>query len=207
MTTATSSAVADPYGLRDISQIVMPRPLYAAVCNHVVRKLTGHYLEGETPERKAFGMLAGRRRGDAIDVTGVFPLLVNLRQDRRYAGEMDEIVDAHAIPSETPNAQRGWIAHPRELMTITGLCDDHEWSMFGNYHTHRVAWPQDPRRDSCTRLDRQLAAGTQQWTFIVSAVDLDRLAVRAYYEGDNAQETTIRVVPDAILPDTKGPTL
>jgi hypothetical protein len=192
------TAPADPAPAQDrhVTQILFPRPLYASMLSHVVRKLTGHHLPGETDERKAFGMVTGRPRGTSIEVTAVYPLLVNARHEARRAVDMDEIVDAHAIPSETPNAQRGWIAHPRELLAVEHSCDEHDWLMFGNYHTHRVAWPHDPRRDTCTALDRALAQDTGQWVFIVSAVDLHRLCVRAFYEGDNNQEAIVRLIPE-----------
>lgn len=179
-----------------ITEILLPRPHYDSIVGHVVRKLSGHYVDGESAERKAFGMLAGRRQGATVAVTAVFPLLVNLRHDARYAADMDEIVDAHAIPSQTPNEQRGWIAHPRELLAVNTVCDDHGWLMFGNYHTHRVAWPHDPRRDTCTHLDRVLSTGTGQWVFIVSAVDLHQLSLRVFYEGNNQREATVRVLPE-----------
>lgn len=182
-----------------VTDILLPRPHYASVLGHVVRKLTGHYLEGETAERKAFGMLAGRWRAGTITVTAVYPLLVNLRQHTRHAVDMDEIVNAHAIPSRTPHEQRGWLAHPRELRAVQDICDEYGWVMFGNYHTHRVAWPHDPRRDTCTELDRVLAAGTGQWVFIVSAVDLRRQSLRAFYEGDNQQEALVHVLPEGEL--------
>ena len=179
-------------------RILLPLPHYASLVGHVVRKLTGHYLPGETAERKAFGMLAGTCGPAGYTVTAVFPLLVNLRAEDRYRSEMDELVDGFAIPSETPNAQRGWVASPAELLAIEEICDAHGWLPFGNYHTHRVPWPHDPRRDTCTALDRVLADGTGQWVFIVSAVDLHRVSVRAFYEGDNDCEATIRFAPDPI---------
>lgn len=185
-----------PQRLDLLTEILMPRPLYATVVSHVVRKLTSYYVTGETAERKAFGMLAGRARGTAFEVTAVAPLLLNLRHDSQHAGDMDEIVDAHAIPSQTPNEQRGWIAHPQELLAFARTCDEHDWTMFGNYHTHRVPWPHDPRRDTCTELDRVLADGTGQWVFIVSAVDLHRPTLRAFYEGDNRREATVRLLPE-----------
>lgn len=184
--------------------IVLPAPHYCSVASHVVRKLTGHYIEGETPERKAFGILAGTLRPGGFTVTAVIPLLVNMRQDDRYREPMDEVVMEHAIPSQTPNQQRGWIANPAELRAIEDLCDAHGWIPFGNYHTHRVPWPHDPRRDSCTQLDRWLSAGSGQWTFIVSAVDLHRLSIRAFYEADNNREAT--VVPELRLSAAVGAT-
>lgn len=181
---------------RAVTEILFPRSLYVNVLGHVVRKLTGHYLPEETAEPKAFGMLAGRVRGQTVEITAVYPLLVNVRHAADRAVDMDEIVDAHAIPSETPNARRGWVADPRELLAIDRMCDEHDWSMFGNYHAHRVPWPEDPLRDSCTSLDRVLADGSSQWVFIVSAVDLHRLSVRAFYEGDNDREAVVRLIPE-----------
>jgi hypothetical protein len=186
--------------------IVLPRPHYSSVVSHVVRKLTGYYLEGETAERKAFGMLAGTCGPDGYTVHAVFPLLVNMRADDSYRQDMDDLVDGFAIPSETPNAQRGWIASPAELMAIEEICDENGWLPFGNYHTHRVPWDHDPVRDTCTRLDRTLAAGSGQWTFIVSAVDLHRPSIRAFYEGDNSREATIRFAPElaSTVPSQRG---
>lgn len=177
------------------TNILIPRPLYASVVSHVVRKLTGYYLDGETAERKAFGVIVGHPMDAGYVVTAVFPLLVNLRRNELHRREMDKIVSGYAIPSHTPNEQRGWIAHPSELLAIEDVCDEQGWLMMGNYHTHRVAWPHDPVRDTCTDLDRVLATGCGQWTFIVSAVDLHRPLLRAFYEGDNTREATIRLMP------------
>ncbi|WP_214408492.1 hypothetical protein [Sphaerisporangium fuscum] len=188
-----------PAGVRatpaDVREIVLPRPHYASIVAHAVRKLTGHYIDGEVSERKAFGLLLGRQRGYTLHVSGVLPLLANMRQDPNVSEDMDELVDHHAIPSETPNDQRGWVAHPRELMDAEDFCDEHDVLVVGNYHTHRVPWPDDPLRDSCTRLDRMLAAESGQWVFIVSAVDLHRPSIRAFYEGRNECEATVLLRP------------
>lgn len=175
-------------------KILFPRPYYISLVSHVVRKVTGYYVDGETAERKAFGMLAGTPQPDGFAVTAVFPLLVNMRRTDRYRQDMDDIVAEYAIPSRTPNEQRGWIADPAELMAIENACDAHGWLLFGNYHTHRVPWSHDPQRDTCTHLDRALSAGSGQWTFIVSAVDLHRPSIRAFYEADNMSEATIKLV-------------
>ncbi|MET8157842.1 hypothetical protein ABZT47_15825 [Sphaerisporangium sp. NPDC005289] len=181
----------------DVREITLPRPLFAGIAGHVVRKLTGHYIEGEVSERKAFGLLLGRQAGTTLHVAAVLPLLANMRRDPDIADDMDELVDQYAIPSETPNDQRGWIAHPRELMDAEDFCDEHGLAVVGNYHTHRVPWPQDPRRDTCTRLDRLLAEESGQWVFIVSATDLHRITVRAFYEGQNDREADVRLLPAA----------
>jgi hypothetical protein len=178
--------------------ISISRPHYASVVSHVTRKLTGRYLDGETRERKAFGVLAGTSDSRGIAVTAVFPLLRNMRTEDRYRQQMDEAVATHAIRSQTPDEQRGWIANPAELMVIEDACDAHGWLLFGNYHTHRVAWDSDPQRDTCTGLDRSLAIGNGQWTFIVSAVDLRRPSMRAFYEGDNAREAILEFAPEQL---------
>ncbi len=195
MRTSVDASPGPASGLGDVREIEFPTPLYSCVISHACRKLAGHYLDNETPERKAFGLLAGRQAGSLIEVRSVIPLITNLRHDPIRQAEMDEAVDQHAIPSETPNEQRGWIADAKEILAAERLCDEQGWVLFGNYHTHRVAWPDDPHRDSCTALDRALAVGTGSWTFIVSVVDLDRPLVRAYFEGDNKAEAALRLGP------------
>ncbi|GGL05072.1 hypothetical protein Sme01_64140 [Sphaerisporangium melleum] len=204
---ATGHETPAPGTLAGVRRIELPRPLFATIAGHVVRKLTGHYIDGEVAERKAFGLLLGRLDGTTLRVAAVLPLLANMRRDPGIAGDMDELVDQYAIPSETPNEQRGWIAHPRELMDAEDFCDDHDLAVVGNYHTHRVPWPQDPRRDTCTRLDRLLAEESGQWVFIVSATDLHRITVRAFYEGRNDREAEIVLrpaTPHAIAIDRKS---
>ncbi|WP_225830457.1 hypothetical protein [Streptomyces sp. NK08204] len=181
--------------LSQVTEIVLARSLWTHIVAHAVRKLTGYYLEGEYQERKAFGMLAGRQTGTRLQVTAVFPLLSNLRHDSDHRGDMDQAVQAHAIPSETPLDQRGWMADPRELFQLERACRGTDWVIFGNYHTHRVPWPHDPVRDSCTDLDRVLATGSGQWTFILSAVDLHTPRLRAFFEGDNGREAPISILP------------
>lgn len=192
----TSAAVDLPTAdLSQVTEIVLARPLWTHIVAHAVRKLTGYYLEGEYQERKAFGMLAGRQTGTRLQVTAVFPLLSNLRHDSDHRSGMDQAVQAHAIPSETPLDQRGWMADPRELFHLERACRGTDWVIFGNYHTHRVPWPHDPVRDSCTDLDRVLATGSGQWTFILSAVDLHTPRLRAFFEGDNGHEAPISILP------------
>lgn len=189
--TVTAESPAD---LAQIEEIVCPRMLYTSIIAHAVRKFTDHYLDGETPEHKAFGMLAGHQTGGRMRTSGVFPLLVNLRHDPSYRTDMNGIVENHAIASQTPMDRRGWIADGRELMAIERICDATGAVVFGNYHTHRVAWPHDPLRDTCTELDKVLAGDSGQWTFILSVVDLHCPRLRAFYEGDNAREAPIKIV-------------
>jgi hypothetical protein len=179
-----------------LPEIRLPRPHYATIIGHGWRKVDGHYLEGETAEPMAFGLLAGTVDTDAIHVHCVFPLIVNRRQLGLEREFMDAIVDEYATPSVTPNGRRGWLADPREVLAVERMCDRHGWVTFGSYHTHRVAWPHDPLRDTCTGLDRTLAQDTGQWMFILSVVDMERPIFRAFYEGRNEAEATIHIVAD-----------
>ena len=76
--------------------ILLPMPHFASVVGHVVRKLSGFYLDGETPERKAFGMLAGVWGPNGYAVTAVFPLLINMRADEQYRHDL-----AAPVPNST----------------------------------------------------------------------------------------------------------
>ncbi len=69
--------------------------------------------------------------------------------------------------------------------------------LFGAYHMHRVAWSHDPRRDTCTELDQCLARDSGLWTFILSMVEPERPVLRAFFEGDNDREATVRIEHEA----------
>jgi hypothetical protein len=182
-----------------IDQIWLPASCHATIVNHAARKLDGHYVADETGERLAFGLIAGILEGDRAVVTAVFPLLRNLRQVGPYRDQMDNIIERYAVVSETENGRRGWMADPLEVLAVDELCDRRRWVRFGNYHTHRVAWPDDPRRDSCTELDRVMASDSDQWMFILSVVDRERPVLRAFYEGCNDHEATIHLIPDTVI--------
>jgi hypothetical protein len=179
-----------------IDQIWLSASFHATIVEHAIRKIDGHYRRGETAERTAFGLIASDvERGSAV-VTAVFPLLRNLRQVAPYRDHMDPVIDRYADGSETPNSRRGWMADPLEVLAVDELCDRRGWVRFGNYHTHRVAWPHDPKRDRCTQLDRVLANGSNQWIFVLSMVDRDRPILRAFYEGRNDHEAPVHLITD-----------
>jgi hypothetical protein len=178
-----------------VREIRVPARQHAAIVDHARRKVEGRHLPGESADRMAFGLLAGTFEDDgALLVRAVLPLAVNLRTARGVHDVMDAVVDEFAVRSTTPNAHRGWVADPREVLAADELCDRNGWVCFGNYHTHRVAWRHDPLRDTCTELDRVLAEATGQWVFVVSVVDLDRPRLRAFHEGRNEAEVPIRLV-------------
>lgn len=182
--------------LAAVTEMHMSRAIYDSVIEHARRKVEARHLPGETPERKAFGLLAGRAAGGRAEITHAIPIPRNVRAQPPYKDDIDELVFELAVPSETPPEGRGWMIHPTDLLEAQRTCDDAGVVVIGSYHTHRVGWDTDPVRDSCTALDRELASGTSLWMFILSVVDLDRPILRAYFEGDNGQEAEIVVHGD-----------
>jgi hypothetical protein len=60
---------------------------------------------------------------------------------------------------------------------------------------HRVAWPDDPLRDTPTTLDTVLAADSRMLLFIVSMVTPEQPTIRAFYEGNPDREIPIILNP------------
>ncbi|MFG2139955.1 hypothetical protein [Streptomyces sp. NPDC048650] len=170
-------------------RIVLPEPCYDTVVEHGRRKVAGRHLPGEPTLRRAFGLLAGVWDGpDTLRVMSVFPLAESARNDPGTAEEVDEIYDAHAVSTSTPRHDRGWVARPEDVLRAQSVSDEEGWLLFGHYHTHRVPWPEDPYRDSCTAFDTALAQDSGLWAFIVSLVDPGLPRVRAFYEGSLDRE-------------------
>ena len=107
---------------------------------------------------------------------------------------MDAMMAAHAIPSETPLAERGWVADPAELAAALRSCRELDLRLIGSYHMHRVAWPDDPRRDTPTALDTVLGRNSRLVMFIMAMVDPARPRLRAFADGDAAQEIPIHYI-------------
>jgi hypothetical protein len=158
---------------------------------HCRRKLTEDYLSGEARDRKAFGLVAGRKDNLTFTVKQCLPLLKNVRDQYPYKEYMDQMMTEYAVPSETPLAKRGWIAEPAELLAKIKLIVQEDQLLLGAYHMHRVAWPDDPRRDTPTILDTVLAADSRMLLFIVSMVNPEQPTIRAFYEGKPDRETSI----------------
>lgn len=178
-------------GVGDLERIVLPQRLWQEILAHCRRKLAGDYLEGETPIKRAYGILAGvRDRGD-FQVRLVLPVKRNARDQEPLKSWMDRMMAAHAIPSTTPSSQRGWITDPVELMACMERCDREGLIPIGAYHMHIVPWKGDPLRDTPTRLDAILARGSNLFAFILSLVDIERPTLRAFFEGDIQRETPL----------------
>ena len=178
-------------GLERIREIHMGSAHYAKLLAHARRKLLGDHLPGESAERKAFGLLAGRIEGERARTTDVVPLARNLRHEALHREQIDALALALAVPSETPLERRGWLADPKELLAAQRACDLAGTEIFGSYHMHRVGWPDDPRRETCTALDEALARGGGLWMLVLSMVDPDRPVLRAFFEGDNDHEARV----------------
>lgn len=179
--------------LAEITEIRFSPETHAALVGHGRRKLAGRWEPGEEPAPKAYGLVAGRMIEHRIVVTHVIPLRRNLRDRPDLKPHLDRLMHAVAVPSETPMERRGWVADPLEVQVAERCCDEAGAVLFGAYHMHRVPWPHDPRRDSCTALDRCLAQESGLWALILSLVDPARPRLRAFYEGDNRLEAAVRV--------------
>lgn len=158
---------------------------------HCRRKLAARYIDGETMERKAFGLVAGTVDSQIITVNACLPLLKNVRSQKPFSQFMDHHITQHAIPSETPFSKRGWVADPVELFAEIRKMKGNSNQLIGTYHMHRVAWPDDPVRDTPTLLDTVLAADSRLLLFIVSMVNPEKPIVRAFYEGMPDREIPI----------------
>ncbi|MBW3606881.1 MAG: hypothetical protein KY463_00765 [Actinobacteria bacterium] len=177
--------------LAQIREIHLAPAHHRTLLDHARRKLCGGHLRGETAEAKAFGLLAGRIDGERAETSAVLPLARNLRHEPPYREQIDALVHALAVPSQTPLERRGWLADPRELIAAQEACDRAGTVIFGSYHMHRVGWPADPRRETCTALDEALARDRGLWMLVLSMVDPDRPVLRAFFEGDNDREAPV----------------
>lgn len=180
--------------LRQPARIELAGNCFETMLGHCRRKLLGEYQPGEDRNRKAFGLLAGRRAAGTIMVSRCFPLLRNARQNEAHCAFMDRMMADHAIPSETPFADRGWVAAPDELATVLRRCRELDLILIGSYHMHRVAWPDDPIRDTPTAVDTILGSNSRLVMFILAMVDPAKPSLRAFDEGDPAREIPIHYI-------------
>jgi hypothetical protein len=161
---------------------------------HCRRKLLGNFFPWEDQNKRAFGLLAGQKGDTAISVSKCFPLSHNARQSDLHRDYMDRMMASHAIPSETPLNDRGWVADPNELSEVLRKCRDLDLLLVGSYHMHRIAWPHDPVRDTPTELDTILGSNSRLLMFIISMVDPANPTLRVFDEGDIKREITIHYI-------------
>ncbi len=179
--------------IRDAVRIDLPGPVWQEILRHCRRKLAGDFLPGETPVRRAYGILAGTMEDDVLQVRRVLPVKKNARGVEPFKSYMDTVMAEHAVKSTTPMEQRGWITDPEELMECFRRCDEQGLMVFGTYHMHIVAWDGDPHRDTPTRLDTVLARDSNLVSFIISMVDENAPSMRAFYEGRPDREIPINI--------------
>jgi len=167
----------------DIDQILLPRENWEEIISHCKRKLAGEFLPGESPVKRAYGILAGVQKVRVLKVKLVLPVKKNARNQEPLKTYMDTVMTEHAVPSTTPLSQRGWITDPEELMECFNLCDRENLQIFGTYHMHIVPWEGDPIRDTPTLLDTVLARDSNLFSFIISMVDIEKPSMKAFFEG------------------------
>ncbi len=182
-----------------VAEIVLAPRLYQAIAGHGRRKLERRWYPGEEQAPKAYGLLGGRVQGRRATVTHVVPLRNNLRNHPDFQPDVDQLMEELAVPSETPFEHRGWVADPREVLAAERSWEEAGSALVGAYHMHRVPWPHDPTRDTCTALDTALARDSGLWVFILSMVDPRRPVLRAFFEGDNGREARISIEEEARL--------
>lgn len=174
-----------------IDQIELSKKNWEDIISHCKRKLAGEFLPGETPVKRAYGILAGVQKDRILEVQLVLPVKKNARDKEPLKTYMDTVMAEHAIPSSTPLSQRGWITDPEELMQCYEICDQENLLIFGTYHMHIVPWKGDPNRDTPTVLDTVLAKGSNLFSFIISMVNVEQPTMKAFFEGDIQYETPI----------------
>jgi hypothetical protein len=172
-------------------RIIFPEDRLQILFNHCRRKLSEQFIQDETRERKAFGLIAGTKNDLTFTVEKCLPLIKNVRAQEPYNEFMDQVIAQHAIPSETPLSHRGWIAEPAELLGKIKQIQQNSLLLLGTYHMHRVAWPDDPLRDTPTTLDTVLAADSSMLLFIISMINPAEPIIRAFYEGNLEREIPI----------------
>jgi len=171
--------------------LLFPAPLIDRLVAHCRKNLEINSQSNNNIERKAYGLLAGRQSGTAIEICRCFPLLQNARSREPFKSRMDLLMANHAIVSETPLDHRGWVADPEELMEKIHQCHSENIYLLGPYHTPRVAWSHDPIRDTPTKIDAVLAKQSRMFMVIVSMVNPASPIIRAFYEGITSQEYPI----------------
>ncbi len=172
-------------------KIILSETQRQIIVEHCRRKLVGTYLAGETHERKAYGLLAGHNSATTLTVKQCFPLLKNARFQEPYNEYMDRVMEKFAYPSKTPLSERGWIADPAELVKNITECRKGGMEILGSYHMHRIAWEDDPLRDTPTMVDTVLAEESRSFMFIVSMVDPRQPIIRTFFEGKKDREAPV----------------
>ena len=170
--------------------IVFPETHRQVILEHCYQALDA-YQNGRTEKGKAFGLVFGTVSDKVITVENCFSLYKNVRSKPPLKEYMDRVMEEHAVVSQTPFDQRGWVADPAELFARIKECRSKNQVLLGTYHMHRVGWKHDTVRDTPTTLDAVLAKDSEMIMFIVSMVDPGQPIIRAFDEGIKEQEIPI----------------
>jgi hypothetical protein len=179
--------------LEDIKRIALPREVWQEIEAHCTRKLEGNNLPGESREPKAFGLIAGIRLDETLNVTRILPAKKNVRREDPYKTYVDDMVTRYAVPLAQPPSERGWVIDPAELKELYDQCEREELTVLGAYHMHHFPRKDDPKRDTPTLLDRALAKNSGFFSFIVSMVDPSHPRIRAFFEGSSEKEVPVHI--------------
>jgi len=172
------------------TRVILPEGNRQAIVTHCLQVLAAFAKTG-AGECRAFGLIAGAVSGHVVTVARCLPLHCNVRSRPPYKEYVDRVMAEHAVPSQTPLSQRGWVAAPDELLERVKEIRRQGHTLLGTYHMHRVGWAHDPLRDTPTRVDTVLARESRLLMFIVSMVEPDRPLIRAFYEGIKEREIPI----------------
>ena len=182
------------YPIGQLLTIHLPFSLWDEITHHCIRKLQGNYIPGECRDHKAFGLIGGK----VTDSTLLIKQVIQLKKNARDRGEQKNIMDSamvnHAIPSQTPFDQRGWVAESNELDSALTSFQTNNLRLVGNYHMHRVAWEHDSLRDTPTELDAILGCNSRMFMFIISMVNYKKPIIRAFFEGNRDFELPIEIL-------------
>jgi hypothetical protein len=174
--------------------IHLPTTLFDEMVGHCLRKLQGKYVSGEGHAPKAFGLIGGKIEKTILSVETIIPLLKNARDCGERKAIMDTAMNRHAVASETPLDQRGWVAEPKELDAALATLQSRGLRLLGNYHMHRVAWAHDHQRDTPTELDTVLGKDSRMLMFIIAMVNPEAPTIRAFFEGVQTLELPITIL-------------
>lgn len=171
-------------------KIYFKEKFYNEIINHCVRKLNGEFLEDETKERQAFGVITGKNNRNYIEITNVVNLKKNYRYEQETSKKMNKFIDEYAIPGGIKTSERAWAIDPIELNTIlTNLSKDEEF--LGTYHMHsNLSWANDYPKNLPTKLDRELNIDSGLINLIVCICDNEK-KIRAFFESDINNEYEI----------------
>ncbi len=182
------------YTPEQLITIHLPANLFSEMVNHCLRKLQGNFLPGEGHAPKAFGLIGGKINQSIVSVETIIPLFKNARDCGERKTIMDTAMNRHAIASETPLDQRGWVAEQQELDTALLGLQSQGLRLIGNYHMHRVAWAHDSQRDTPTELDTVLGKDSRMLMFIIAMVNPEAPTIRAFFEGLQSLELPIKIM-------------